>query len=90
MATPTAANRKFPFPPALIAGDILAMIMIGFCLAEIFPGRTGRTLGLIRPDLVWPILWASLGVAAFCVYKMIQIIIRKNRGSDSGDNILQK
>jgi len=61
----------------LLIVDALAMIGIGLSVGEIFP-KHGRSLGLIDSELVWPLLGISLGVAAFCTFKMIRIISQSN------------
>lgn len=66
-------KKPFPFPPALLAADIISVVLIGLCLTEIFPGRSGKTLGLINPTLVWPIMAIAIPVALFCGFKMAMI-----------------
>jgi len=76
-------KKKISFPPVLLIVDALAMIGIGLSFGEIFP-KHGRSLGLIDSELVWPLLGISLGVAAFCTFKMIRIVSQSNRAIQRG------
>lgn len=65
----------FPFPPALVAAQAVAMVAIGICLAELFP-KHGKPLGLIPPDLTWPLFIASAVVAVVCSFFQIRIVLK--------------
>jgi|OpeIllAssembly_1097287.scaffolds.fasta_scaffold484581_2 hypothetical protein len=73
MNTDDKKMKPFPFPPALLAADIISVVLIGLCMAEIFPGKSGKALGLISPALVWPIMAIAIPVALFCGFKMAMI-----------------
>lgn len=81
-------KKSFPFPPALLAADIISVTLIALCLAEIFAGKPGKALGLINPTLVWPIMAIAIPVALFCVFKMA--MIAKNLSGERGSEPKQK
>lgn len=69
-------KTAFPFPPALMAIDFVALIAIGLCFAELFP-KHGKPLGLIPNGLAWPILLVSIAAAAICGFFHIRILLRR-------------
>jgi phosphotransferase system glucose/maltose/N-acetylglucosamine-specific IIC component len=77
-------KKPFPFPPSLVVADIISVVLIGLCLTEILPGRSGKALGLISPALVWPIMAIAIPVALFCAFKMAMIAknIAKERDTE--------
>lgn len=78
MTNPQPNKTPFPFPPALIAIDFAALIVIGLCVAELFP-KHGKPLGLLPSNFVWPIFLVSILVAAICGFFQIRILLSRNK-----------
>lgn len=84
MAGAEPENRKLPFPLGLIAADTLATIGLGISIAELATESSTRPLGWVSPELVWPLFWSSVVVAAGCGYKMIEIVRERQRERAGG------
>lgn len=69
-------TNKLPFPPALMAIDFAALIAIGICVAELSP-KSGRPLGLIPENFVWPLLIVAIAVAAICAFLQVRILLKR-------------
>lgn len=74
----------FPFPPALLVIDSLAMAAIAVCLAELFP-KHGNAPGLIPQDWIWPILAVSAVIAIICGIVIAQIVLQNKTDLSAGN-----
>ena len=78
MTEPPPSKRTFRFPVALLAIDVAALVVVGLCLAELFP-KQGTPLGLIPVQLLWPTLVVASVVAAICALMQVRLLLRRNR-----------
>ncbi|MBU0622458.1 MAG: hypothetical protein KJ795_11480 [Gammaproteobacteria bacterium] len=78
MNTTPQNKAAFPFPPALMAIDFVALICAGLSLAELTQ-ESGKALGLIPADLALPVFAVSVVVAAICAYLQIRILLERNK-----------
>ncbi|QKT02795.1 hypothetical protein HUS23_02700 [Ectothiorhodospiraceae bacterium 2226] len=74
MSTRSQNNTAGLFPPALLAVDLVAIILIGIAFAELFPG-SGKPLGLIPAEFAWPIFLGVIAVAVICMFIQFRILL---------------
>lgn len=79
MNSAESENRKLPFPLGLIVADTLANIGLGISIAELATQSSPRPLGWLSAEWVWPLFWISVVVAVGCGYKMVEMILERQR-----------
>lgn len=82
MTTQQPNKPAFPFPLALMAIDMVALVTIGLCIPEIFP-EYGTPLGLIPSSLALPIFVVCIVVAAICGFFQFRSVRTRNKSAST-------